>query len=155
MTNKPKKKRKLTEWNKFVRDNSGKARFTLPSGSPDLKAMSRAFKGGSKSKSKPRKQTQTRSVRTTTKKPEKKTRKTSMQKAKTQAVPVGGLEKRTIKLFQQLEQLRIALAIPRNDFKFTMTGRGSTLKVKGWKPIRARKLSTVVERAVKKARSLI
>jgi len=40
----PKKKRKLSAWNKFVKANSKKPRFRLRSGSPNLKKMAVAFR---------------------------------------------------------------------------------------------------------------
>jgi hypothetical protein len=42
---KPRKiKRKLSAWNKFVKDNSSKPRFRLRSGSPNLKKLGVAFR---------------------------------------------------------------------------------------------------------------
>ena len=38
------KKRKLSAWNKFVKQNSKKPRFRLRSGSPNLKKMGVAFR---------------------------------------------------------------------------------------------------------------
>ena len=124
-------------------------------------ALWRAKKGGkSSSTTKPKKKptaSKPRSVTTTTrkKKPEKKIRKTSAQKAKTQAVPVSALEKRTTGLFQKLEQIRLALAVPKPDFKLKRTSKGWSLKVKGWKNIKSTKLSGIVAAATKKARSRV
>jgi len=39
-----KKKRKLSAWNKFVKQNSKKPRFRLRSGSPNLKKLAVAFR---------------------------------------------------------------------------------------------------------------
>jgi hypothetical protein len=41
---KPKPRRKLSAWNKFVKDNSSKPRFRLRSGSPNLKKLGVAFR---------------------------------------------------------------------------------------------------------------
>ena len=41
---KPKPKRKLSAWNKFVKANSSKPRFRLRSGSPNLKKLGVAFR---------------------------------------------------------------------------------------------------------------
>ena len=41
---KPKPKRKLSAWNKFVKANSKKPRFRLRSGSPNLKKLGVAFR---------------------------------------------------------------------------------------------------------------
>jgi len=41
---KPKTKRKLSPWNKFVKANSKKPRFRLRSGSPNLKKLAVAFR---------------------------------------------------------------------------------------------------------------
>jgi hypothetical protein len=41
---KPKTKRKLSAWNKFVKANSSKPRFRLRSGSPNLKKLGVAFR---------------------------------------------------------------------------------------------------------------
>lgn len=41
---KPKKKRKLSAWNKYVKANSKKPRFRLRSGSPNLKKLAVAFR---------------------------------------------------------------------------------------------------------------
>jgi len=43
-TPKRKPKRKLSAWNKFVKQNSKKPRFRLRSGSPNLKKMGVAFR---------------------------------------------------------------------------------------------------------------
>ena len=40
----PKRKRKLSAWNKFVKQNSKKPRFRLRSGSPNLKKLGVAFR---------------------------------------------------------------------------------------------------------------
>ena len=74
MGEKKKKKRKPSAWNIFVRDNTGKKKYTLPSGSPDLKAMSRDYHGGSsksKSKSKSKDKPKERTTTTTKKKNDK------------------------------------------------------------------------------------
>ena len=123
--------KKLTEYQQFVKDNA--SRHKLKNNMVDMKAIGAlwtAKKGGkSSSASKPKKRSSTskpRSVSTTTrKKPaEKKVRKTSAQKAKSQSVPVSALEKRTTGLFQRLEQIRLALAIPKADFKLKQTRKG-------------------------------
>jgi len=41
---KPKPKRKLSAWNKYVKANSKKPRFRLRSGSPNLKKLAVAFR---------------------------------------------------------------------------------------------------------------
>jgi len=41
---KPKPKRKLSAWNKYVKANSKKPRFRLRSGSPNLKKLGVAFR---------------------------------------------------------------------------------------------------------------
>jgi len=41
---KPRRKRKLSAWNKFVKANSSKPRFRLRSGSPNLKKLGVAFR---------------------------------------------------------------------------------------------------------------
>jgi hypothetical protein len=43
-TSRPKPKRKLSAWNKFVKANSKKPRFRLRSGSPNLKKLGVAFR---------------------------------------------------------------------------------------------------------------
>jgi len=40
----PKRKRKLSAWNKYVKANSKKPRFRLRSGSPNLKKLAVAFR---------------------------------------------------------------------------------------------------------------
>jgi len=40
----PKRKRKLSAWNKYVKANSNKPRFRLRSGSPNLKKLGVAFR---------------------------------------------------------------------------------------------------------------
>ena len=125
---KPKKKRKLSEWNKFIRDNSHLAKFKLSSGSPDLKAMSRAFKGGTKSKSKPRaKAKSTGSVKATT-------------KAKPKAKPArrkGKPERKRLDFKKEFDDIVRGLGIPlsKTSFKFIagtwrlrVTGLGKTVK---------------------------
>ena len=44
VSSKPKPKRKLSAWNKFVKANSKKPRFRLRSGSPNLKKLGVAFR---------------------------------------------------------------------------------------------------------------
>jgi len=41
---KPKTKRKLSAWNKFIKANAKKPRFRLRSGSPNLKKLAVAFR---------------------------------------------------------------------------------------------------------------
>jgi len=41
---KPRRKRKLSSWNKYVKANSSKPRFRLRSGSPNLKKLGVAFR---------------------------------------------------------------------------------------------------------------
>ena len=41
---KPRRKRKLSAWNKYVKANSSKPRFRLRSGSPNLKKLGVAFR---------------------------------------------------------------------------------------------------------------
>ena len=153
---------KLTKYQKFVKEQAPKHK--LKNNMVDLKTIGElwtAKKGGkSSSTSKPKKSSTTskpRSVSTTTqKKPaEKKVRKTSAQKAKSQSVPVSALENRTTGLFQRLEQIRLALAIPKADFKLKQTRKGWSLKVKGWKVIKSTQLSKIVAAATKKARSRV
>jgi len=43
-TIKPRRKRKLSAWNKYVKANSNKPRFRLRSGSPNLKKLGVAFR---------------------------------------------------------------------------------------------------------------
>jgi len=43
-TKRPKPKRKLSAWNKYVKANSKKPRFRLRSGSPNLKKLAVAFR---------------------------------------------------------------------------------------------------------------
>ena len=149
----------LTKYQQFVKANASKHK--LENGMIDLKTIGRLWResGYSSSTTKPKKSStasKPRSVTTTTKKkPEKKVRKTSAQKAKTQAVPVSALEKRTTGLFQKLEQIRLALAVPKPDFKLKRTSKGWSLKVKGWKNIKSTKLSGIVTAATKKARSRV
>ena len=149
----------LTKYQQFVKANASKHK--LKNGMIDLKTIGRLWResGYSSSTTKPKKKPLTvRRVMSVThpkKKPEKKIRKTSAQKAKTQAVPVSALEKRTTGLFQKLEQIRLALAVPKPDFKLKRTSKGWSLKVKGWKNIKSTKLSGIVAAATKKARSRV
>ena len=165
--------KKLTEYQQFVKDNA--SRHKLKNNMVDMKAIGalwRSKKGGkSSSTSKPKKRSTKVKIpkydtywhgpdkeykKIPKKKPaEKKVRKTSAQKAKSQSVPVSALEKRTTGLFQKLEQVRLALAIPKADFKLKQTRKGWSLKVKGWKVIKSTQLSKIVAAATKKARSRV
>lgn len=152
-----KKKRKLSAWNIFIKENSHLKKFQLPSGSPDLTKMSEAFSGKPKSKTKKKKATSiTRSVKTvTTKKPEKKVRKTAVQKARDQSIPVSALEKKTQRLFQRVEQVRLALGTSKGDCKINFGTKGVTIRCKPLKTVKRRKFSDAVKSLEKSAGSRI
>jgi len=115
-------------------------------------------KSGGSTKSKPKsKSTTTRRVTTTTpkKKVEKKTRKTAIQKAKTQGIPVSPLEKKTQKLFQRVEQVRLALGTPQKDCTINIGSKSCTIHCKPLKRIKRRKFGDAVKALEKAARGRI
>ena len=154
---------KLTEYQQFVKDNA--SRYKLKSGAVDLKAIGklwRAKTGGTTSTPKPKKKTRTSTrgavtvtTKRTTKDTVKRTRKTAKQKAKTQAVPVSGLEKRTQRLFQRIEQVRLALGTPRGDCKINIGSKTSSIHCKPLRRIKRRKFSDAVSALEKAARGRI
>lgn len=151
-----KKKRKPTAWNLFIKNNSHLKKFQKPNGSPDLTKMYEAFSGKSKSKSKPKtKSTSIRSVKTVTKKPEKKVRKTAVQKARDQLIPVSSLEKKTQRLFQRVEQIRLALGTSKGDCTINFGTKDVTIKCKPLKTVKRRKFSDAVKAIEKSAGSRI
>ena len=111
MGNTPKKKRKLSAWNKFIRDNSHLAKFKLPSGSPDLTKMSEAFQGMKSTKSKPKKKITTGRVTTTTKKKETPKKR-----------PKGEFERKVAKLKKEYDDLRRALGAKPKQSHFKRVG---------------------------------
>ena len=119
MGEKKKKKRKPSAWNIFVRDNTGKKKYTLPSGSPDLKAMSRDYHGGSsksKSKSKPKAKPKER-TRTTVKKDTPKKRRR------------GPLERKAIEDKKELYDIARALGVPVSKVKITFSRTSATIRI--------------------------
>lgn len=92
----------------------------------------------------------------TRKKPEKKPiRKTAKQKAMSKPVPVSGMEKRTEKLHQRIEQVRLALGVPKADVTLRITSKNVTIKMGFLKRIKRRKFSDAVRVLEQKARSRV
>ena len=90
------------------------------------------------------------------KKPAKKAiRKTAKQKALSKPVPVSGLEKRTEKYHQRIEQVRLALGVPKSDVTLRITSKNVSIKMGFLKRIKRRKLSDAVRVLEEKARSRV
>lgn len=143
MTEKKKKKRKPSAWNIFVRDNTGKKKYTLPSGSPDLKAMSRDYHGGSskkraKPKSKPKERT-----RTTTKKDTPKKRRR------------GPLEKKAGDFKKELADIARALGVPVSKATIKTGKTSTTVKVGGIIKVKRKKLGDAMRDIRKRAKDRI
>lgn len=143
MTEKKKKKRKLSAWNIFIRDNSGKKKYTLPSGSPDLKAMSRDYHGGSsKSKSKPKAKPKER-IRTTAKKDTPKKRRR------------GPLERKAGTYYAELYDIARALRIPVSKATIRTGKTATTVTVGRIIRVKRKKLSDAMKEVRKRAKDRI
>lgn len=145
MGEKKKKKRKLSEWNRFVRDNSGKKKYTLPSGSPDLKAMSKDYHGkgkstsrSSKPKAKPKERTRTTKKKDT---PKKRRR--------------GPLERKAITYYAELHDIARALRVPVSKATITTGKTSTTVRVGRIIRVKRKKLSDAMKDVRKRAKARI
>lgn len=145
MGEKKKKKRKPSAWNIFVRDNTGKKKYTLPSGAPDLKAMSKDYHGGtSKSKSKPKS------------KPKERTRTTTPKKKDTpKKRRHGPLEKKADEFKKELADIARALGIPVSKATIKISKTSATIRVGTIIRVRRAKLSDAMKDIRKRARARI
>lgn len=140
-----KKKRKPSAWNIFVRDNTGKKKYTLPSGSPDLKAMSKDYHGGSsksKSKSKPKDKPKER-TRTTTKKNDKPKRRR------------GPLERKAGDFKKELADIARGLGVPVSKATIKVGKSSTTVRVGTIIRVKRAKLSEAMKLVRKRARARI
>lgn len=145
MGEKKKKKRKPSAWNIFVRDNTGKKKYTLPSGSPDLKAMSKDYHGGSsksKSKSKPKDKPKER-TRTTTKKNDKPKRRR------------GPLERKAGDFKKELADIARGLGVPVSKATIKVTKKSTTVRVGSIIRVKRAKLTEAMKLVRKRARARI
>lgn len=141
-----KKKRKPSAWNIFVRDNTGKKKYTLPSGSPDLKAMSKDYHGGaskSKSKSKPKNKPKERTPTTPKKKNEKSKRRR------------GPLERKAGDFKKELADIARALGVPVSKATIKVTKKSTTVRVGSIINVKRTKLSEAMKLVRKKAKARI
>lgn len=143
---KKKKKRKPSAWNLFIKANAGKKKFQLPNGSPDLKAMSQAFKGKTPKK-KTKSRTTTRgglsvTTRRTTKDTVKKTR------------PKGEMERKMLKFKKEFNDLARAIGVPLSKTTFKFVSGTWRLKA-GSVKIKRKKLTDAMKLFRKRAKALI
>ncbi len=147
MGEKKKKKRKPSAWNIFVRDNTGKKKYTLPSGSPDLKAMSKDYHGGSsksKSKSKPKNKPKQERTRTTTKK------KDTPKKRR-----LGPLEKTASVYRKEMNDIARALRIPISKVKVTFNRTSVTIRIGSIIKVKRARFTDAMRDVRKKAKARI
>ena len=145
MGEKKKKKRKPSAWNIFVRDNTGKKKYTLPSGSPDLKAMSKDYHGGtSKKKSKPKSKDKPKErTRTTTKKNEKPKRRR------------GPLERKAGDFKKELADIARGLGVTVSKATIKVGKTSTTVRVGSIIKVKRAKLSEAMKIVRKRAKARI